>query len=223
MAALRGRAGRGWQPFGGDTKREGRGQSQKVSTGEGKQRRQARSDWIHTDLPGSTGCQRSTVGCGSLAKVSSLNPGSRQHWLSAQHMGLIFCRKPRKSKQRSTWPHTIQHSTESSPVPPRRQLYLARHHPGKQEPFRFNSLFLMCFLRGVAGMLTPPETHQPVLHTGHLEQSYNYSTVSRPSTETLALPGQDEQLWDGTIAITPHLHPEPSQHYLPQERCFTAH
>lgn len=99
MAALRGRAGRGWQPFGGDTKREGRGQSKKVSTGEGKQHRQARSDWIHTDLPGSTGCQKTTVGCGSLAKASSLNPGPRQCWLSAQHMVLFSAGNPGRTSK----------------------------------------------------------------------------------------------------------------------------
>lgn len=97
MAALRGRAGRGWQPFSGDTKREGKGQSKKVSTGKGKQRRQARSDWIHTDLPGKTGFQRSTVGCGSLAKANSLNPGPRQHWLSAQHTFLFSAGNPRRT------------------------------------------------------------------------------------------------------------------------------
>lgn len=94
MAALRGRAGRGWQPFSGDTKREGNGQSKKVSTRKGKQRRQARSDWIHTDLPGNSGRQRSTVGCGSLAKASSLNAGPRQRWLSAQHTVLFSAGNP---------------------------------------------------------------------------------------------------------------------------------
>lgn len=44
MAALRGRAGKDWQPFSGNTEKEGEGQSKKVSTGKGKQRRQARSD-----------------------------------------------------------------------------------------------------------------------------------------------------------------------------------
>lgn len=73
----KGRAGRGWQPFSGDTKREGKGQSKKVSTGKRKQRRQARSGHLHTDLPG---CW-STGGCSSLAKACSLNPWPRQRWL----------------------------------------------------------------------------------------------------------------------------------------------
>lgn len=77
---------------------------------------------------------------------------------------------------------------------------LALHHTSKQEPFLARGaipVFLMYFPKGVAGLPTPPERHQPVLHASRLEKSHNSSTVSRPSTETPALPGWDEHLeWD---------------------------
>lgn len=71
VAALRAElAGAGSHSLG--TQREGKGQSKKVSIGKTKQRRQARSDRVHTDLPG---CW-STGECSSLAEACSLNPKS---------------------------------------------------------------------------------------------------------------------------------------------------
>jgi len=75
VEAPRGRAGRGWQPFTGNTKKGGKGK--KVSMGrESSADRQGPIGSMLTCLE--TPHVRGALGCSSLAKASLLNPEPKQ-------------------------------------------------------------------------------------------------------------------------------------------------
>lgn len=91
-----------------------------------------------------------------------------------------------------------------------RNTCLAHHHPGKQQPFQFTTLFFVCFPRGVARATNitrhAPSSPQCWPPTCRLLQFH----CLEASTETPVLPCWYEYLWHGTIAIIHHLlHSEP--------------
>lgn len=75
--------------------KKGRGREE-GEHGEGKQHRQARSDWIIL-ICLETLHVRGALGCSSLAKATLLNQEPKQRWLPTQHT-VIFCRKPRNNE-----------------------------------------------------------------------------------------------------------------------------